>query len=1120
LIVQDIKNVFCSSPPFQELYGAVEEGRNISVAGVSGSARSIVLGLLFEKLPGSILCVLPSEEEAIQLYEDLATLLGEQSVILFPSHGTQAWSEVGPLSSAIGSRITALKSLQNREKCIFVASAQALMEKVACSQDLRKSWIRLSAGQPHDFEPLIERLVRIGYSREERVDRPGEMSVRGGLIDIFLYEELNPFRIEFYGDQIESIREFDVESQRSLKKHEKLDILPISAAGAYTRYDDQPIDTLPFNAVLLEYFAGDMLVSFFDQDLACKAMEDYEKEMSVRIETFAEEHGFDHQLKYEDYYSNEQFLDKKLQEFNQIQFLSLSYQASSPIDFDIRHCAQYAGNLSLFRGELLQQFSDFNAGSKVPRMVVLSDSEAQTNRLKDLFVQEGFPAGIEVETSNLSEGFIWPEEGLAVYTNKNLYGRLRLPKFGKMATRKVSFKDLSSFRNGDYVVHADFGIGIFRGLKRIKAYDKERECLIIEYRDGDKVYVPLEKMDRVQKYSSRESVVPALSKLGSADWDRLKKRTKQRVKEIAAQLIKLYATRKLKPGYAFSADTIWQKELEASFSYEETIDQLNAVNEIKADMENPIPMERLVCGDVGYGKTEVAIRAAFKALNDGKQVCVLVPTTVLAQQHLSTFSERLKPFPVKIEMLSRFKSAAQQKEIVERLEKGKVDLIIGTHRLLSQDVKFSDLGLLIIDEEQKFGVMHKERLKVLKHTVDTLMLSATPIPRTMHLALIGARDMSIINTPPSNRLPVHTEVSRFSKEHIREAILNEVQRGGQVFFIHNRVQSIHAIFGLLRELVPEVSFGVAHGQMKASDLEKVMMAFTMGEIQCLICTMIIESGIDMPNANTLIVNRADRFGLSQLYQLRGRVGRSNQQAFAHLLIPPLRKLSRTAIKRLQTIQEHSDLGSGYKIAVRDLEIRGAGNVFGAEQSGFVDALGFELYAKIIEEAIGELRSDLKIEPALKKEESEPDAKIDVKVDAYLPPEYVSSAAERVDIYKRLIEAQIPKEVNDLQAELIDRFGSLPQAAKNLVDYILIKILSRQAKIEEIALRNSRILTKFKKASIPKGEQFRMWLGRIVEKVHGSIEFKQEGDTIILELKVSQEANYLDVTKSFLQSLAE
>jgi transcription-repair coupling factor (superfamily II helicase) len=558
---------------------------------------------------------------------------------------------------------------------------------------------------------------------------------------------------------------------------------------------------------------------------------------------------------------------------------------------------------------------------------------------------------------------------------------------------------------GDFVVHVDHGIGVYQGLQKLTTGGYERECLVIQYQDQDKLFVPLEKMDRVQKYSSRDGMAPRVHKLGAPDWDRLKKRTKNRIKDIARDLIKLYAARKAQKGLAFPPDSFWQKELEASFIYEDTPDQARAVEEVKHDMENENPMDRLVCGDVGYGKTEVAIRAAFKAVQSSKQVAVLVPTTILAQQHYNTFRERLRKYPVQVEALSRFRSAAEQKKIVEKLKTGEVDIAIGTHRLLSHDVAFKDLGLLIVDEEQRFGVRHKERLKQLCVNVDVLTLSATPIPRTLHMSLLGVRDMSNINTPPKDRLPVHTEIVQFDRDLIRQVILREVHRGGQVFFVHNRVGSIYRMADLLQRVIPEVEFGVAHGQMKEHELEKAIVDFMERKIHVLVETMIIESGIDMPNVNTMIINRADRFGLAQLYQLRGRVGRSHHKAYCYLVIPPIRNLTTEAIKRLETIEQFTELGSGFQIAMRDLEIRGAGNMLGAEQSGFIDSLGFDLYCKILEDAVQEARlEELPQEAVAALPEKKDECRVELEGDAYLPDDYVEMPASAA-IYRRLAEAK-------------------------------------------------------------------------------------------------------------------
>ena len=1116
MVVEKIKTLLSESIPFTELLAAIEDksARIVQVAGAAGGAKVFIASLLFHKLKESVLYILPTEDEAERFYQDLSEINSGVNTVLFPAAGRQAWSEVGPPGTIVGKKLLALKKLLSGQPTVVVLSAQAVIEKVADKNETLSHAIKITSGGQYDFDRFVENLVNMGYTREVRADRPGEMSVRGGIVDIFLYEEPNPYRLEFFGDTIESIRIFDVETQRSIEKCERITILPLSAAGPFGPYDESPVDVLKPRNTMLDYVSGQAPIFFQDYSIVMSEMENFEKDISVRLETFIKDHDLADELTFADYYSTTQVIERKVQEHQRVDFSFLSQKNALFIDFAMQANSHFGGNLKLFKSEI----NDKKRSNAL--QAILCDSPSQTERLRNIALQEGFSRRVIIEKVNLSEGFQWPQNHLYIYTNRELFGKGRLPTPDKIETRRVSFKDFSFLKKGDYVVHTDYGIGIFRGLKPITVYGKEQECLEIEYRDGDRLYVPIDKMDRVQKYSSREGVRPIISKLGSADWQKLKARTKKRVKDIAEKLIKLYAARKLKKGYAFSKDTVWQNELEASFVYDETIDQLTAIQDIKNDMEKPTPMDRLVCGDVGFGKTEVAIRAAFKAVNDGKQVAILVPTTVLAQQHYTTFQERLSPFPVTIEMLSRFKTTHQQKEIVERLGRGEVDIIIGTHRILSKDIRFKDLGLLIIDEEHKFGVLHKERLKVLKETVDTLTLSATPIPRTMQMGLMGTRDMSVINTPPNNRMPIKTEVCRFDRELIREIILKEVERGGQVFFVHNRVQSIHAIANLLRELVPEVSFGVAHGQMRTKELEKVMMDFINNKIQCLVSTMIIESGIDMPRANTLIVNRADRFGLAQLYQLRGRVGRSSQQAYTYLIVPPLKRLKRDAIKRLQTIQEFTHLGSGYKIAMRDLEIRGAGSIFGAEQSGFVDALGFDLYTKIIREAISELRSEMNLEMAPEEKEEAPsfEPRIQLNVDAYLPDNYVRSTAERVEIYQRLIEAGSVDQVEAIYRELLDRFGPLPQPAQNLINYIEIKLLARSSLLEEIRVLNGKMVAKFHREYMPTDKDFRPWIGEIITKATAPFELKQEGNDLMMEVSLEKHKQDLAFIKKFLQSI--
>ncbi len=1114
MTAKQLLEIVSSSKPFVHVLDKINEQRDFAVTGTPFIAQALITASLFTKTQRPILFLMP-DEKAVKLFtQDLQSLLGENQALFFPSYNRQMWNELGPPSTLVGHRLRVLKSLVSKENKILVAQPGALLEKVSHPDIVIPEQILLKTGEDMDFDTLIQKLVKMGYVREDRIDRPGEMSVRGGLIDVFLFESEMPYRIEFFGDEVDSIRKIDIDTQKSTKRIDKIDIFPLYAAGMYGPYDDHPEDHVLFDAAFLDYLPENALICFADYATVSNDLDNYESDMNYRMQGFAHEHKIA-SLKYHDFYLGYKTLLKQANDFLNIEFALLQQTFSDKVAFQIKTAPFFAGKFDLFKKELDQQISTCSVDS--PLYLYCCDSESQASRISDLLVQEDMPRELKSVVLNISEGMLWSETGLYLYTNKELYSRNKLPKQDRIDRRKVSLRDLSAMNYGDFVVHEDYGIGIFRGLKKIKAYGKDRECLLLEYQDKDSLYVPLEKMHKVQKYSGKDGAVPQLNKLGTSSWEKLKKRTKQNIKDVAAQLIKLYASRKMQKGHAFQPDTIWQKELEASFEFDETQDQLNAIEEIKNDMESEKSMDRLICGDVGFGKTEVAIRAAFKAINDGKQVAVLVPTTILAQQHLNTFSERLRPFPVSVDMLSRFRTPNQQKAIIEKTSKGELDLLVGTHRILSKDIKFKNLGLLIIDEEQRFGVMHKEKLKLLKASVDTLSMSATPIPRTMHMSLMGAKDMSLINTPPQNRIPIKTEVARFDRDYIREIILKEIDRGGQVFFVHNRVQSIYGISNLVREIVPEVSIAVAHGQMKGHELEKVMMAFSSGKVQCLVCTMIIESGIDMPNTNTLIINRADKLGLAQLYQLRGRVGRSDLQAYAYLLVPPLRKLSQTAIKRLQTIQELSYLGSGYNVAMRDLEIRGTGNIFGAQQSGFVEALGYDVYMKIIEEAIYELKKEMNIE---QKERREPlfEPQIELRMDAFLPGKYIMNPSERVDIYRRLAEAETPKAVQNLEKEIKDRFGPLPEPAKVLVDYILIKIYAEHALVSKLRLLPDKIFGLFATDFLPIGEQFREWFGNIVAKSAYKFELKQTSKDLYFEIKTSPKEDQLKTAKNFLQSI--
>jgi transcription-repair coupling factor (superfamily II helicase) len=1007
----------------------------------------------------------------------------------------------------------ALTSLFQKECRFFVTSAQALLEKVADPEDVELYRLSLSVGRNISFEQFVTQLVEMGFSREDRVDAPGEMSVRGGIVDIFLYDEENPFRIEFWGDDVESIRTFDVETQKSIDKRSDVNVFPLGCAGPYGSLDERTIMDLAFKKTLFDYLDDSAVLYLENRLLVTSALKDYEYQARVHFQNLVEETA-QGDVDYLEYYTDYTVLKKRIDERIVVEVVALE-KSQADIHLGIQQNNHYAGNLKLFRKECENLF----ANHVKPILLVACDSDVQKNRMQELFLEENFPQDIHIETLNLSQGFSWPTRGIFAFTTRELYSRVRIHKLNRVEKRSVSFREELSIKRGDYVVHIDHGVAVFEGLEKIEAYGKIRECLTLSYQDGDKLYVPLEKMDQVQKYSSSEGTIPTLNKLGTGTWEKLKSRTKKRMREITEDLIKLYATRKMRQGFAFSDDTVWQKELEASFQFEETVDQLGAIADVKKDMQKPQPMDRLICGDVGYGKTEVAIRAAFKAINDGKQVAILVPTTILAEQHYSTFSKRLQDFPVNIDVISRFKTPKQQKALLEKLSVGDLDLLVGTHRLLSQDIKFKDLGLLIVDEEQRFGVIHKEKLKLLKQTVDTLTLSATPIPRTMHMAMMGAKDMSIINSPPHNRLPIKTEVSQFDRELIREVILRELDRGGQVFFVHNRVQSIYGISALLNEIIPEAKTAVAHGQMKGHELEKVMLRFIQGDVQVLVSTMIIESGIDLPNANTLIINRADRLGLAQMYQLRGRVGRSNQQAYAYLLIPPMRKITRDAIKRLQTIQEYSELGSGYKIAMRDLEIRGAGNIFGAEQTGFVNALGYELYAKIIQETITEIRRDLNIDVEDIEEEDTFEAKVECAVDAFVPEDYVVSQAERVDIYRRLVKAKKINVIDSIKTELEDRFGAIPEPVENLIDYLHIKMLASKLRLEKVSIRKGILSGDYEYTSVPTGDNFRPWLKKLVEHAPDNFELKHTNDNFGFFMNLPRNKSNLAAAKKFLQSIS-
>ncbi|MDZ7308663.1 MAG: transcription-repair coupling factor [candidate division KSB1 bacterium] len=1073
-------------------------GANLTLHGVAGSLPALLVALLQRQSNSPFLCVLPHADQAELMRDELAELLATGEAIYFPAIKMLPWGhpDPQPLSQQIETiehlvEYTGNKQPGRARPPVVLTTAAAVLEPLLAPQTLHTKKIELRPGDEMPFETLVSQLIELGFQRQTLVEQPGELAVRGGIIDLFPLSRTLPVRIEFWGDRIESLREFDPATQRSENEIAQAILLPQSIAELTwndRHIEDSSLSGRTPSCTLLDYLPKETIVCFFQPArilaaLSCRQTQsDPDDEDWLATETAVEDGA-------ESWSS----FATRFQRFRRLTF-GRQPQGSSDEIIDWHATPQPAlhGDLKALRRDL-EAFREKSGTGRPAPIFFVCESSTHAERIAELLEESELASfAINVLSGPIHHGFSLPHLPLLVYTDHEFYGRMRRIRRRRKPRRGLTFRQLKTLRRGDYVVHVDHGIGSYQGLEHIKIGGHEQECLVIHYLDRDKLYVPLDKMDRVQKYTAREGTAPKIHKLGSPDWERLKARTKKRIKDIARDLIELYAQRQAQKGHAFSPDTVWQRDLEASFEYEDTPDQASAVAQVKADMENERPMDRLVCGDVGYGKTEVAIRAAFKAVQDSKQVAVLVPTTLLAQQHYNTFRNRLQRYPVRVEVLSRFRSVAEQKKIVERLKQGEIDIIVGTHRLLSADVGFKDLGLLIVDEEQRFGVRHKEMLKKLRVNVDVLTLSATPIPRTLHMALTGVRDMSNINTPPRDRLPIHTEVVQFNRDLVRQAIMREIHRGGQVFFVHNRVSSIHRLAGLLRALVPEVEIGVAHGQMREHELEEVMLNFIQRRYHVLVATMIIESGLDLPNVNTMLINRADRFGLAQLYQLRGRVGRSHHKAYCYLLVPPIHSLSQEAIKRLETIEEFTDLGSGFNIAMRDLEIRGAGNLLGAEQSGMIDAIGFDLYTRILEEAVREARQEAQPEQAAPFVPGEP-CRVDLEADAYLPEDYVDPPEERVAIYRRLAEAGSMQEIEAIADELADRFGKLPPAARNLLGLASLKILGTA-----LGLKSLRVVAKesrglFSAAACPApGKNFKEWIGALVNRAPYPIEFFENG----------------------------
>ncbi len=990
--------------------------------------------------------VLPTHEDAAYFLADLEGLLDKQ-VLFFPASYRKAFDFTQTDSAHVLQRAETLSTLNRAPDLpkMVVTYPEALAEKVINRNDLEKNTLEITQQANLDIDFINEFLQEYEFERVDFVYEPGQYAIRGGIVDIFSFSNDLPYRIEFFGNDIESIRTFDIESQLSVSNIHTVTIVPNVQAKFLTEG----------NISLLEYIPADAVIWFEDVQFTMDIISRGYKKAAELWWALSSE---DKQQNPEWVDPRYNFIDEKnltaiLRDFAVVEFgKQFLYKADDTIVFSQRPQPSFNKDFSL----LIHNFKE-NEKANIQNCI-FSDSPRQIERLITILDDMDKSVTFTPIHTALREGFADTTLGVACYTDHQIFDRYYKykRKKGYERSQAITLKDLRELKPGDYITHIDHGIGKYAGLEKVEVNGKIQESIRLVYADNDLLYVNINSLNRISKYTGKDGVAPKMNKLGTDAWDKLKKTTKKKVKDIARDLIKLYAKRKAQTGNAFSPDTYLQTELEASFIYEDTPDQEKATQDVKQDMESPHPMDRLVCGDVGFGKTEVAIRAAFKAVADSKQVAVLVPTTILAMQHHRTFTERLKGFPCNIDYINRFKTNKEIKETLARLAEGKLDIIIGTHRLVSKDVKFKDLGLMIVDEEQKFGVGVKEKLKQLRANVDVLTLTATPIPRTLHFSLMGARDLSIINTPPPNRQPVQTELHVFNETLIQEAVTYEVDRDGQVFFIHNRVADLPQLGNLIMKLVPHARVGVAHGQLEGDALEDVMLKFVNHEYDVLVATTIIEAGLDIPNANTIIINHAHMFGLSDLHQMRGRVGRSNKKAFCYLLSPPLSTLTAEAYKRLNAIEEFSELGSGFNVAMRDLDIRGSGNLLGAEQSGFIAEIGFEMYHKILDEAIQELKDDefASLFTDVKPRDFVSFTQIDTDLEVLIPDEYVTNVAERYNLYNDIAKLEDEEQLDGFRQSLRDRFGPIPDPVEELLSTLRLQWLGKEIGFEKVSFKKN------------------------------------------------------------------
>jgi transcription-repair coupling factor (superfamily II helicase) len=1040
---------FEQSLKLQKLRVAIAQlQKKIQVKGLVGSSLSFSIASLFKSSENPFLLLLNDKEEAAYILNDLEQLIGEKDVLFYPGSYRRPYQIEETDNANVLLRAEVLNRINSRKKpAIIVTYPDALFEKVVTRKELDKNTLKIKLEDTLSLDFLNEVLFEYEFKRVDFVTEPGEFSVRGGIVDVFSFSHDEPYRIEFFGDEVDSIRTFDVETQLSTEKVKKITIIP----NVENKFLQETRESF------LKYISSTTVVFSKNLDLVYDRIDANFEKAKESFSTLSRE------IKHaqpEELFANSALLKKQLDDFILVE-IEASTPQGDPIAFNTSSQPAFNKKFDLLIANLNENHEDGYVN------IICCSTEQQAKRFHDIFDEVTEIVHYKTVVFPLYQGFVDHDLQLACYTDHQVFQRYHKfhLKNGYAKKQAITLKELNKLELGDYVTHIDHGIGKFGGLQKIDVEGKKQEAIKLVYGDRDILYVSIHSLHKISKFNGKDGAPPKIYKLGSAAWKKLKQKTKSRVKKIAFDLIKVYAKRRLEKGFQYGPDSYLQNELEASFIYEDTPDQAKSTADVKKDMESERPMDRLICGDVGFGKTEVAIRAAFKAVDNGKQVAVLVPTTILAFQHNNTFKKRMADMPVTVDYLNRFRTTKEKRQVLEGLEQGKIDIIIGTHQLVNKNVKFKDLGLLIVDEEQKFGVAVKDKLKSIKENVDVLTLTATPIPRTLQFSLMAARDLSVINTPPPNRYPIESRVIRFNEEIIRDAVSYEIQRGGQVFFIHNRIENIKEVAGMLQRLVPDAKIGIGHGQMEGKKLERLMMAFMNGEFDVLVSTTIVESGLDVTNANTIFIHNANNFGLSDLHQMRGRVGRSNKKAFCYFITPPYEVMTPDARKRIEALEHFTELGSGFHIAMKDLEIRGAGDLLGGEQSGFINEIGFETYQKILSEAIEELKEN-EFKELYDEVEGEKervfvkDTQLDTDFELLFPDDYINNITERLNLYTQLNEVKDEEGLQHYETSLIDRFGELPEQAVDLLNSVRVKWLATSIGLEKVVMKKGKFLGYF------------------------------------------------------------